>query len=306
MPTTKAAVRGAWVLAVLALAVPQSSHAQFTHANTGSCTSNYYSSRPYGYHAALDIAGPSGIPIWAAYPGTVSFKGVSGGYGNLVILSHAAGYSTYYAHLSAFTVSSGQSVGQKATIAKEGTTGNSTGPHLHFEIRRYGTKLFVPGSVGSYITRGTAISHSYAGLGAASGGGGGGGSSSSGGVYSVKVTASALNVRTGPGTGYSIKGSIGSGQAYFSIARSGDWHKIWYDGGTVWCHGSYVSKTSVSGITVTAGVLNVRTGPGTGYATTGSVSSGQKYARITSASGWHKIWFRGAAFWVYGGYTSEF
>lgn len=305
MRTTKAALAlGILVLGLLAASVP--CEAQFTHANSGTVTSNYYSSRPYGIHGALDIAGPSGIPIWAAYAGTVTFRGWSGGYGNLMIVTHSAGYSTYYAHLSAFVAGSGASVGQKQHIAKEGTTGHSTGPHLHFEIRRYGTKLYLPGSVGNSITRGTPIAHTYAGLGASSGGGSSGGGDTSGGTYSVKVTTSTLNVRTGPGTGYSIKGTVGGGQFYFSIARSGDWHKIWYDGGTGWCHGGYLTKAGSAGVTVTTDALNVRTGPGTGYGKVGLINSGQKYARITSSSGWHKIWFKGGAYWVYGGYTSEF
>ncbi len=286
----------------LALTTAMPGEAQFTQGNSGKITSNYYSPRPYGHHHALDIAAAHGVPIWAAYGGTVTFKGVSGGYGNLIILSHAAGYSTYYAHLSTFKVSSGQHVGQKQEIALEGTTGNSTGPHLHFEIRRYGTKLYVPGSVGGYVTRGAAIPHSYTGL---SSGGGGGGSTGTG-VFAVKVTAGSLNVRTGPSTSYSVKGSIGSGQVYFSHAQGGGWHKIWYDGGSGWSSGSYLTKVSAAGVKVTASVLNVRTGPGTGHSKVGEIHDGQKYGRITTSSGWHKIWFKGGAYWVYGGYTSEF
>lgn len=135
--------------------------AHFHWPATGRVTSNYYSKRPYGYHRAIDIAGPNGQTILAAYSGRVSFRGWSGGYGNLVILSHVQGYSTYYAHNSRFAVSSGQYVGRDARIAYEGSTGHSTGPHCHFEIRRYGTKLYVPAGIGSTKYKGTTIPYQY-------------------------------------------------------------------------------------------------------------------------------------------------
>jgi murein DD-endopeptidase MepM/ murein hydrolase activator NlpD len=154
-------IRFAAILGLLGfLAVP--AHAHFHWPNSGRVSSNYYSSRPYGYHRAIDIAGPSGQVITAAYSGRVSFRGWSGGYGNLVILSHVNGYTTYYAHNRGFAVSSGQSVRRDQTIAYEGSTGNSTGPHCHFEIRRYGTKLYIPASVGSYKTKRTEIPYQYA------------------------------------------------------------------------------------------------------------------------------------------------
>jgi len=154
-------IRVAWVLGILgALTLP--AYAHFHWPNTGRVSSNYYSSRPYGYHRAIDIAGPSGQTIRAAYSGRVNFRGWSGGYGYLVILSHVHGYGTYYAHNSRFAVGSGQWVSRDQTIAYEGSTGNSTGPHCHFEIRRYGTKLYVPASIGSYKVKTTTIPYQYA------------------------------------------------------------------------------------------------------------------------------------------------
>lgn len=88
-------------------------------------------------HPAIDIAGPVGTPIKAAASGTVIESKWAGGnsYGNLVKIQHDNGYVTYYAHLSERLVSKGDKVVQGQTIGLRGSTGNSTGPHLHFEIR---------------------------------------------------------------------------------------------------------------------------------------------------------------------------
>ena len=86
-------------------------------------------------HTGLDIATSSGTPIKVAASGTVTFAGYKGSYGNLVVVSHANGVQTYYGHCSKLYVSVGQTVSQGETIAAVGSTGNSTGPHLHFEIR---------------------------------------------------------------------------------------------------------------------------------------------------------------------------
>jgi murein DD-endopeptidase MepM/ murein hydrolase activator NlpD len=86
-------------------------------------------------HEGLDIAGASGTPIAAAARGTVIVAGPHGGYGNHVVVDHGGGLSTAYAHLSSIAVSSGQSVGQGTVVGGMGTTGSSTGVHLHFEVR---------------------------------------------------------------------------------------------------------------------------------------------------------------------------
>jgi murein DD-endopeptidase MepM/ murein hydrolase activator NlpD len=92
-------------------------------------------------HEGIDIAASSGTPIWAAAAGTVIHAGWLGGYGNLVVVDHGNGLATAYAHASAILVSVGQHVGQGETIALVGTTGNSTGPHLHFEVRVNGVAV---------------------------------------------------------------------------------------------------------------------------------------------------------------------
>ncbi len=90
-------------------------------------------------HLAIDIAAYTGDPIFAADSGLVVYAGpISGGYGNMVMIDHGNGYQTLYAHLSAWTVNCGSSVSQGQIIGRAGSTGRSTGPHLHFEVRYLG------------------------------------------------------------------------------------------------------------------------------------------------------------------------
>lgn len=90
------------------------------------------------YHSGIDIGADYGDPIWAAAGGTVIHSGWLGGYGKTVIIDHGGGLTTLYAHNSELTVSEGESVYQGQIIAYAGSTGYSTGPHLHFEVREYG------------------------------------------------------------------------------------------------------------------------------------------------------------------------
>lgn len=86
-------------------------------------------------HTGLDIATSTGTPIKAAASGTVTFSGYKGSYGNMIVISHGNGVQTYYGHCSKLYVSAGATVSQGQTIAAVGSTGNSTGPHLHLEVR---------------------------------------------------------------------------------------------------------------------------------------------------------------------------
>ena len=86
-------------------------------------------------HEGIDIAAPSGAPIRSAAAGTVIYAGWLGGYGNLVVVDHGGGVSTAYAHMSSTAAGTGQQVAQGQVIGYVGSTGHSTGPHLHFEVR---------------------------------------------------------------------------------------------------------------------------------------------------------------------------
>jgi murein DD-endopeptidase MepM/ murein hydrolase activator NlpD len=100
-------------------------------------------SSPFGprwgrLHAGIDIAAPTGTPIAASKAGRVVISSWYGGYGNLIVLDHGGGVETWYGHNSVNSAQVGQSVGQGQVIGRVGSTGNSTGPHLHFEIRLNG------------------------------------------------------------------------------------------------------------------------------------------------------------------------
>lgn len=87
-----------------------------------------------GFHKGIDIASGYGNSVRAAGPGTVVTAGWGGGYGQMVVISHGNGVQTRYAHLSSIAVRSGQTVNCGQLIGRVGTSGNSTGPHLHFEV----------------------------------------------------------------------------------------------------------------------------------------------------------------------------
>lgn len=113
----------------------------------GTITSGF-GTRGNEYHTGLDIAAPTGTPIKAALDGKVTFSGWKGNYGYLIILDHGDGVQTYYAHNSINLLKEGQAVDKGEVIAKVGSTGRSTGPHVHFEVRRnkepYNPLLFLP------------------------------------------------------------------------------------------------------------------------------------------------------------------
>ncbi|MDD3363474.1 MAG: peptidoglycan DD-metalloendopeptidase family protein [Syntrophomonas sp.] len=91
-----------------------------------------------GGHTGIDIGGSSGTTIVAAGDGTVSSASYQGGYGNFVVINHGNGLVTRYAHCSSLMVKAGQHVSQGEAIATRGSTGHSTGPHLHFEVLQSG------------------------------------------------------------------------------------------------------------------------------------------------------------------------
>ncbi len=104
-----------------------------------------YISSPFGkrwgrQHQGIDFAAPQGEPIYAMAAGTVTHSGWEPGYGKSVVIDHGKGMQTRYAHCSRLLAKVGQVVGQGAQIAKVGSTGHSTGPHLHFEVLMDGVR----------------------------------------------------------------------------------------------------------------------------------------------------------------------
>ena len=104
-----------------------------------------YRSDPFAgtpaFHAGLDFKGPTGAPIYAAAKGRVAFVGRRAGYGNCVEIDHRNGMRTRYAHMSAFRTPAGEPVKAGQLIGAVGSTGRSTGPHLHFEVRLHGQPI---------------------------------------------------------------------------------------------------------------------------------------------------------------------
>ncbi|WBB49183.1 M23 family metallopeptidase [Verrucosispora sp. WMMA2044] len=104
---------------------------------SGGAVTSCYGPRWGTLHAGIDFAMPAGTPVRAAFGGTVTKAGdVGDGYGISVVIDHGNGYLTHYAHLSTARVSVGAKVSTGQTIGLEGSTGDSTGPHLHFEVHQ--------------------------------------------------------------------------------------------------------------------------------------------------------------------------
>jgi murein DD-endopeptidase MepM/ murein hydrolase activator NlpD len=118
----------------------QSSGGPMVWPVSGPITSPFCERRSYeACHPGIDIAVPTGTPIHAAASGRVAIAGWVGGYGNYTCIQHSASLSSCYGHQSSIQVSVGQSVSQGQVIGLSGSTGNSTGPHLHFEVRINGS-----------------------------------------------------------------------------------------------------------------------------------------------------------------------
>lgn len=116
--------------------LPQALPADFQYISSGfGFRPNPFTGGGGEFHPGLDFKGPHGAPIYAAALGTVSFVGQRSGYGNVVEIDHGNGLVTRYAHMSGFTTVTGKQVQPGQQIGKIGSTGRSTGPHLHFEVR---------------------------------------------------------------------------------------------------------------------------------------------------------------------------
>lgn len=110
----------------------------------GQVTGTYGEPRGGKRHPGLDIDGETGDPVWAAAKGVVTWAGPApagySGYGTIVLIDHGDGLETLYAHLSSVTIAAGAAVEPGVQVGRIGTTGNVTGSHLHFEVRRGGVQ----------------------------------------------------------------------------------------------------------------------------------------------------------------------
>jgi murein DD-endopeptidase MepM/ murein hydrolase activator NlpD len=128
------AASGTAFAAALDSAVSAGTGSSFVKPLNGRVTSEF-GPRWGTMHKGLDLAAAAGSPIRAVTGGTVRRADWNGGYGNAVIIDHGNGLSTLYGHAASLNVKPGQKVNAGDIIAKEGSTGDSTGPHLHFEVR---------------------------------------------------------------------------------------------------------------------------------------------------------------------------
>lgn len=127
-------------------------------AEGGELPSSKPISSPYGMrwgrlHSGVDYPRRTGTPVSVIQPGQVSYSGELGGYGNTVIISHPGGLSTLYGHLDTINVKNGQSIEPGTVIGTTGSTGRSTGPHVHFEVRRGGGGINIPNNEGDKYFR---------------------------------------------------------------------------------------------------------------------------------------------------------
>jgi len=129
------------IVAVVLLARPAMAD-RVSPVDNGTITSGVgWRPDPFGsgrmvYHNGYDIAVPVGTPVYATQKGTVYFAGPWKGYGNLVVVEHGGGYVTMYGHNSEILVKGGDKVDTNTVLALSGSTGRSTGPHVHYEIRQ--------------------------------------------------------------------------------------------------------------------------------------------------------------------------
>jgi murein DD-endopeptidase MepM/ murein hydrolase activator NlpD len=124
-------------------------HNSITTPIKGILTSIFGEQREGYYHKGIDLAANTGTKIQAALDGKVSFSGVADGYGKVIIIDHSDNLQTVYAHCNKLNVSEGEQVLRGQIIAEVGNTGDSTGPHLHFEIRVDGVPIDPLGYTGA-------------------------------------------------------------------------------------------------------------------------------------------------------------
>lgn len=113
-----------------------------------------------------------------------------------------------------------------------------------------------------------------------------------------QISTSSLNVRSGPGTGYSIIGTVYQGQKYASLESYNGWYKIYYGGSAGWVSGSYTAWASGTLLDIIDRSVTVRSSASSSSTNVGTVTGGQVYVQASTTTGWKQIYFRGAARWV--------
>lgn len=116
-------------------------HRSIHTPTSGVLTSTFGESRGKSIHKGIDLAAPTGTPIEAALTGVISYSGVAKGYGKVIIIDHDNGMQTVYAHCNKLYVETGENINRGQLIAEVGNTGDSTGPHLHFELKINGDAI---------------------------------------------------------------------------------------------------------------------------------------------------------------------
>jgi murein DD-endopeptidase MepM/ murein hydrolase activator NlpD len=109
--------------------------------DVASISSDFGAPRGRSRHEGLDLSAPKGTKVRTTADGRVTFAGRSGDFGRLVIVEHAGGYETRYAHLKSIEVNKGKKLKRGAVLGTVGESGNATGPHLHYEVRLQGTPV---------------------------------------------------------------------------------------------------------------------------------------------------------------------
>ena len=120
---------------------PKKGTGVFAYPVSGYVLTSNFGRRAWEFHQGVDLACPTGTTIRASDGGTVTFAGYSGAYGYLIKIDHGDGFATWYAHCSRISVSAGQKVYKGQSIGAVGSTGRSTGPHLHFQVMKNGTAV---------------------------------------------------------------------------------------------------------------------------------------------------------------------
>ena len=282
--------------AALSAARPAAGAGEFVWPVTGQLTATtVYPGGADHQGASADIAAPMWTPIGASRFGSSGAYWEGGGCGNYAWITHASGYITLYCHMVQRPTSG--SVGTNQTIGYIGVTGNTTGPHVHWAIRQWGVRKYIPGSyIGMRVSRGSYVAGNY-GLSGTSG------SSTTTTTttttssadtnhvwYQVRVTSGdGINVRSGPGTGYSRVGGLNYNQVVNAHGASNGWYKIWFGGGWRWIISTYTARTVPSYRITSGDGVNVRTGPGTGYARVGGLYVNNIVAVFGTSGSWLKI-----------------